>query len=137
MSSYFNFANSTQANHRLQGAEDYLNSFSHIQMQIYCLSCKFRYESYKAMKIFKSKLLQITCDVIGSSSVARGGCNGAFAPTKPRLLSTRENGVLAFYKQKFNINKAFKPKLSNCTPQAKFLATPLIGSRYTLNTFPY
>ncbi len=51
---------------------------------------------------------------------SHGGFNGAFAPPKPRLLSTRKNGVLAFYKQKFNINKAFKPKLSNCTPKPNF-----------------
>jgi len=71
MSSHFNFANSTQANRRFQGAEDYLIfkfifSYTKLQMQIYCLSCKFRYESYKAMKIFKIKLLQKTYVVIGS-----------------------------------------------------------------------
>jgi len=36
--------------------------------------------------------------------------------------------------QNFNINKAFQPKLSNCTTQAKFLATPM-PITITLNFF--
>ncbi len=63
--------------------------------------------------------------IIIYSSVARGGAMGHLHP-KPRLLCTRYNGVLAFHTQNFNINVAFKPKLSDCTPQAKFLATPQI-----------
>jgi len=51
---------------------------------------------------------------------------------KPRMLSTSYNGVLVFYKQNFDINKAFKPKLSGFNPQAKFLATPLLCATTTL-----
>jgi len=74
---------------------------------------------------------------LGASSVARGGAMGNLHP-KPRLLSTRYNGVLAFYEQNLNINninKAFKPILSDCTPKDKFLAMPLFGAIGVLQDF--
>lgn len=67
--------------------------------------------------LFRSPNVKIKDSYKIYSTVARGGAMG---------------NLYTFYTQNFNSNKALNLKLSNWSPQAKFLATP---SLHLLNVF--